>query len=78
MDDNISTGSAGYLDDLYEDFLQDPNSVPEEWLDYFQELGASSAPRHPALPFPCPGELLTDWSEQTPCRGPGDNHRFDS
>ena len=44
MDDNISTGSAGYLDDLYEDFLQDPNSVPEEWLDYFQELGASSAP----------------------------------
>lgn len=43
MDDSISTGSAGYLDDLYEDFLQDPNSVPEEWLDYFQELGASSA-----------------------------------
>lgn len=42
MNDSISTGSAGYLDVLYEDFLQDPNSVPEEWLDYFQELGATS------------------------------------
>ena len=42
MNDSISTGSASYLDILYEDYLQDPNSVPEGWLDYFQALGPAA------------------------------------
>ena len=51
MNDSISTGSAAYLDILYEEFLRDPNSVPEEWLDFFQELG-------PTPPFSISGPPL--------------------
>ncbi len=35
---HISGGNAGYVEDLYETFLTDPNAVPEEWRSYFQQL----------------------------------------
>jgi len=35
---HISGGNAGYVEDLYETYLTDPNAVPEEWRNYFQQL----------------------------------------
>ncbi|MEK9792014.1 MAG: 2-oxoglutarate dehydrogenase E1 component [Halieaceae bacterium] len=35
---HIAGGSAEYVDALYEDYLQDPNGVPAEWRDYFDQL----------------------------------------
>ncbi|MEA3412107.1 MAG: 2-oxoglutarate dehydrogenase E1 component [Pseudomonadota bacterium] len=32
-------GNAAYLDGLYEDYLEDPESVAEQWRDYFASLG---------------------------------------
>ncbi|MGD8796513.1 MAG: hypothetical protein PVH51_06640, partial [Thiohalophilus sp.] len=30
--------NAGYLEQLYEDYLQDPASVDEQWQDLFRQL----------------------------------------
>ena len=35
---HISGGNAVYVEGLYEDYLQDPNSVPEEWKDFFNKI----------------------------------------
>ena len=35
---HISGGNASYVEELYELYLQDPNSVAEEWRSYFQKL----------------------------------------
>lgn len=34
----LSGGNADYLEDLYEQFLRDPNSVDVAWRNYFQNL----------------------------------------
>ncbi len=34
----LSGGNAAYVEDLYDDYLHDPNSVPEQWRNYFDEL----------------------------------------
>jgi 2-oxoglutarate dehydrogenase E1 component len=34
----LSGGNANYLEDIYEQFLKDPNSVEPQWQDYFQQL----------------------------------------
>lgn len=34
----LSGGNAGYLEELYEQFLKDPSSVSNEWQDYFRSL----------------------------------------
>lgn len=35
---HIAGGNATYVEDLYETYLKDPNSVPEQWRDYFDKL----------------------------------------
>lgn len=35
---HISGGNASYVEDLFEDYLLDPNSVPENWREYFEKL----------------------------------------
>ncbi len=35
---HISGGNAAYVEELYEGYLEDPNSVPEEWRGYFEKL----------------------------------------
>ena len=35
---HIAGGNATYVEDLYESYLLDPNSVPEQWRDYFNKL----------------------------------------
>ncbi len=34
----LSGNSAAYVESLYEDYLHDPNSVPEKWRDCFTQL----------------------------------------
>ena len=34
--------SRAYIDSLYEDFKQDPSSLPEEWRNYFREFDPSA------------------------------------
>ena len=36
----LSGGSMAYVDSLYEDYLTDPNSVPEDWKAVFSKLPA--------------------------------------
>ena len=35
---HIAGGNAEYVDALYETYLQDPNAIPPEWRDYFDQL----------------------------------------
>ncbi len=35
---HISGGNAAYVENLYEAYLMDPASVPEEWRNYFEQL----------------------------------------
>ena len=35
---HIAGGNATYVENLYEDYLADPNGVPEQWRDYFDGL----------------------------------------
>lgn len=46
-------GNAPYIEQLYEDFLQNPNSVEPHWRDYFEKVGAlpgAAAKDQPRLP----------------------------
>ena len=49
---HLSGGNAAYVEELYELYLHDPNSVSEEWRTYFQKLPAN-------------GGLSTDVSHST-------------
>ena len=35
---HISAGNASYVEELYEQYLQDPAEVPEQWRSYFETL----------------------------------------
>ncbi|MFL0809716.1 MAG: 2-oxoglutarate dehydrogenase E1 component [Agarilytica sp.] len=35
---HISGGNAAYVEEVYEAYLKDPNSVTQEWRDYFEKL----------------------------------------
>ena len=35
---HISGGNASYVEELYEKYLEDPASVPDQWCSYFQTL----------------------------------------
>jgi len=39
----LSGGNAGFIEDLYEKFLQDPASVEPAWAKYFGDLNGTSA-----------------------------------
>ena len=38
----LSGGNAGFIEDLYEKFLQDPASVEPAWAKYFADLAGTS------------------------------------
>ena len=45
---SISGGNAVYVEEAYERFLEDPNSVDESWRNYFRSLnGAGDVPHGP-------------------------------
>ena len=35
---HLSGGNASYVEELYELYLHDPNSIADEWRSYFQKL----------------------------------------
>jgi 2-oxoglutarate dehydrogenase E1 component len=37
----LSGGNAGFIEDLYEQFLRDPNSLDPAWVNYFKEIRGS-------------------------------------
>ncbi len=39
---HLSGGSVSYVEELYEQYLESANSVPEEWQNYFQSLANQS------------------------------------
>jgi 2-oxoglutarate dehydrogenase E1 component len=39
----LSGGNAGFIEDLYEQFLKDPSSLPPAWVSYFKGLPGSGA-----------------------------------
>src|SRR5438067_13480167 len=38
QDSYLEAGNEGYLEDLYEDYLADPEKVNTEWRQYFDNL----------------------------------------
>ena len=70
-------GNAGYIEEMYDQFRTDPNSVSEDWQKFFAELnddandisknaeGASWKKKH--WPIPANGEMVSaldgDWPE---------------
>lgn len=40
---HISGGNAAYVEELYETFLTDPNSVSEQWRTYFEKLPSNGS-----------------------------------
>ena len=43
---HIAGGNAEYVDGLYETYLQDPNAIPPEWRDYFDQLPKVESDTH--------------------------------
>lgn len=35
---HISGGNAAYVEELYDTYLYDPNAIPDEWREYFEQL----------------------------------------
>ena len=40
---NTSDGSAPYIESLYESFLHNPQSIPEDWRIYFETLPSEAS-----------------------------------
>ncbi len=40
----LSDSNAGYLEELYEQFLQNPDAVEPQWRQFFQSLPAVNGP----------------------------------
>ena len=44
---HMSGGNVHYVEDLYEQYLNEPTSIPDEWRGYFDQLPAyEGAPSH--------------------------------
>ena len=39
---HVSAGHAAYLESLYETFINDPENLSKEWLDFFKNLKNNS------------------------------------
>ncbi|WP_053979349.1 2-oxoglutarate dehydrogenase E1 component [Marinagarivorans algicola] len=47
---HISGGNAEYVEEVYESYLRDPNSVDEKWRDYFDKLPRVANNVNPDIP----------------------------
>ncbi len=39
----LSGGNAGFIEDLYEQYLRDPSSLNSAWVEYFKPLPGAPA-----------------------------------
>jgi 2-oxoglutarate dehydrogenase E1 component len=69
--DSAGTANLAFLEDLFEQYLQDPGSVPDDWRAYFEALpAAGSAPEHRSgQPEPRPPAAVNGQAPGLP-RGP--------
>ncbi len=49
-DSYLASGNEAYLEDLYESYISDPNSVSPEWRNYFQQLTSQLTRAKPDVP----------------------------
>jgi 2-oxoglutarate dehydrogenase E1 component len=56
--------NAAFIDDLYERFVEDPSSVPEDWAGWFRKLDATPLPSTRQSPQ-SGGDLSVDAHEQS-------------
>ena len=49
---HIGGANAAYVDELYESYLTDPNSVPEDWRVYFEKVPSVDAAVESDVPKP--------------------------
>lgn len=47
---HIGGANAAYVDELYESYLIDPNSVPEDWRSYFEKLPSVNSAAESEVP----------------------------
>jgi 2-oxoglutarate dehydrogenase E1 component len=47
---HLAGNNLAYVEALYESFLDDPNSVPGEWRDYFDKLPRVEGALRPTCP----------------------------
>jgi 2-oxoglutarate dehydrogenase E1 component len=47
-------GNAAFIEELYESFLSDPESVSDNWRQYFREYGGADPGRPRCRPRPDP------------------------
>ena len=45
----LSGGNAAFIEDLYEQFLIDPDSLPAQWKAYFADFNGSADVPHSAV-----------------------------
>ncbi|MEX2132407.1 MAG: 2-oxoglutarate dehydrogenase E1 component [Pseudohongiellaceae bacterium] len=43
---HLSGSNAAYVEELYDQYLGNPNAVPEEWRNYFDSLPKTDGPEH--------------------------------
>ncbi|MDE2365482.1 MAG: 2-oxoglutarate dehydrogenase E1 component [Betaproteobacteria bacterium] len=64
FDDSLLSGAnAPFIEGLYEAYRQNPDSVPPEWHEYFDQLQRTEAPAHPA------SQVLPGMPRQPAARG---------
>ena len=61
----LSGGNAAFVEDLYEQFLGNPDAVPQEWRSYFRALGAADGTASRDVPH---GPVLAAFAARA--RGP--------
>ena len=66
----LSGGNADFLEDLYEQYLKDPNAVDPRWAEYFLQYrqGGGEIAHGPIRgATACQGEVAAD--DELTCRG---------
>ena len=73
-----SFGANSWLvEEMYEQYRSDPESVGESWREFFEDYRSVTAPAHPEMPQPAadtaavPGESPAAPPAQTPAPSPG-------
>ena len=62
------TPNSAYIDDLYADFLHDPNSVGEEWRAYFQARKDATIQSMGKVEYNSHEDMIEVMSEPTPVK----------
>jgi 2-oxoglutarate dehydrogenase E1 component len=52
----LSGGNAAYLESLYEQYLRDPGTVPDEWRAYFAQIAERQAAEPAGIPASLPAD----------------------